>query len=78
MSPVPNLSKPPTPSEFAVIAVVLSGALITVGLIGFGFSLFAPPQKHEAAATLIHLSGWAVGLGAFIGVAFWTVRRFTD
>ena len=70
--------KPPTPSEYAVIAVGASGLLITLGLVGFGFGFFNVPHKAEIAATLMHYSGWSLGIGVFIGFSYWLVRRFTD
>ena len=68
----------PTPSEYAVIAVGASGLLIVLGLVGFGFRIFATPQKAEVAAALTHYSGWSLGIGAFIGFSYWLFRRFTD
>ena len=59
--------EPPTPSEYAVIAVGASGLLILLGLAGFGVRLFAAPQKAEIAAALTHYSTFSLGLGVFIG-----------
>jgi hypothetical protein len=70
--------KRPTPSEYAVIAVGASGVLIILGLAGFGFRIFAPPQKAEIAVALSHYSGWSLGIGVFIGFSFWLFRRFTN
>ena len=76
--PMSYLPEPPTPSEYAVLAVGASTLLIGVGLVRFGFRLFARPQNPEVAVALVHYSGWALGIGVFIGFAYWLVRRFTD
>jgi hypothetical protein len=74
----PGPSKPPTPADYAVIAVCASGLLIILGLVGFGFRIFGAPQKAEVAAALTHYSGWSLAIGVFIGFSFWLARRFTD
>jgi hypothetical protein len=74
---LPDPSKSPTPSEYAVIAVCISG-LIIVSVAGLVVALFAPPQKHAVAAALTHYAGWSLGIGVFVGLAYWLVRRFTD
>ncbi len=68
----------PTPSEYAVIAVGASGLLIILGLVGFGFRIFAAPQKAEVAAALTHYSSWSLGIGVFVGFSYWLFRRLTD
>ena len=73
----PSLSKRPTPSEYAVIAVVISGALIVLGVVALIVAFRAPAEKHEAAASLMHYGGWSLGIGVLIAFAFWLVRRFT-
>lgn len=73
-----NLSRPPTPSEYALIALGLAGLLILFGLVGLGFRIFDAPQQIEVAAALTHYSGWSLALGVFIGVSYWLVRRFSE
>jgi hypothetical protein len=75
---IPTSTKPPTPSEYAVFAICASGALIILGLVGFGFRIFAAPQRAEVSAALTHYSAWSLGVGAFIGLSYWLFRRFTD
>jgi hypothetical protein len=69
--------KRPTPGEYAVIAVVISGALIVLGSVALIAAFRAPPEKHEIAAALAHRGSWSLGIGLFIAFAFWLVRRFT-
>jgi uncharacterized membrane protein (DUF4010 family) len=69
--------KRPTPSEYAVIAVVISGAFMLLGCIALIAAFRAPPEKHELALALLHRGSWSLGVGVFIAFAFWLVRRFT-
>lgn len=78
MSFLPDPTQHPTPSEYAVIALGASGLLIILGLVGFGFRIFATPQKAEVAAALTHYSIWSLGIGVFVGFSYWLFRRFTD
>ena len=78
MSLPPNPSRPPTPTDYAVIAFGFSGLLVVLGAIGLGFGLSAASRKPEVAAALIYYSGWSLGIGLFVGFAYWLVRRFTD
>ena len=70
--------KPPTPAEYAVIAVLISGSLIILGVVGLVFAFRAPPEKHELALALEHYSAWAIGLGVGIALIAWLVRRLTE
>jgi hypothetical protein len=72
-----RLTKRPTPSEYAVIAVVISGGLIVLGAIALIVALRAPASKHDAAISLMHYGFWSLGIGILIAFAFWLVRRFT-
>ena len=74
----PGLSKPPTPTDYGIIAVGASVLLILLGITGFGFGFFTPPQKPEVAAGFKLLSAWSVGIGCFISLTYWLVRRFTE
>jgi hypothetical protein len=74
----PLPTKKPTPSEYAVIAVGSSGLLIVLGLVGFGFRIFAAPQKPEVTAALTHYSAWSLGIGVFIAFCYWLFRRLMD
>jgi hypothetical protein len=69
--------KRPTPGEYEVIAVVISGALIVLGSIALIAAFRAPPEKHEVALELACRGGWSLGIGLFIAFAFWLVRRLT-
>jgi hypothetical protein len=75
---MPDPTKRPTHSEYVVIAIGGSGALIVLGLVGFGFRIFAAPQKAKVAAALTHYSAWSLGIGVFIGFSYWLFRRLTD
>ena len=72
-----RLTKRPTPSEYAVIAIVISAALIVLGLVALVVAFRAPAEKHDAAVLLTHYGIWSVGIGVFIAFVFWLVRRFT-
>ena len=71
-------TKRPTPSEYAVIAIVISAVFILLGVAGFIVALRAPAEKHEAAVQLMHYSAWSVGSGGFVAFAFWLYRRLTQ
>jgi hypothetical protein len=71
-------SKRPTPSEYAVIAVVISGALILLGTVALIAAFRAPPEKHGVALRLVHYGGWSLGIGLFVGFMFWLARRLMD
>lgn len=68
----------PTPSEYAVIAVVIAGLLISFGMAGVAAGFFAAPEKHLVARALIKLGGTMLGLGILVAVAYWAVRRFMN
>jgi preprotein translocase subunit Sss1 len=72
-----NPTQKTTQSEYAVIFVGSSAALIILGLIGFAVRIFAAPQKAEVASELTNLSAGSVGFGAFIGFIYWLIRRIT-
>jgi hypothetical protein len=78
MSYLPEPSKPPTPAEYAVLAVGASALFIALGLVGLGFRFFAHPQNRDVATVLLHGSEWALGIGVFIGFVYWLVRRLTE
>ncbi len=61
-----------------MIVVGASALFIVAGLVGFGFSFFAAPGKAAAAAALAHYSAWSLGIGLFIGVCHWLLRRLMD
>ena len=75
---IPDPTKPPTPSEFAVIAWVIAILLIAFGIFGLVFAFRAPPDKHEIAIALEHRAFLALVIGFGIIGAYWFVRRFTD
>ncbi len=70
--------KPPTASEYAVLAMGTATLLIVLGLVGFGFVLFAAPANEKTVATLIWYSAVSLGLGVLIALAYWIVRRILD
>ena len=74
--PIP--SKPPTPSEWAVLMWAFVILLILAGMAGLIVSLAAPPEKHELAVEIAHYGLGSVGIGVGLGVALWIVRRLVD
>lgn len=75
---LPNPTKPPTPSEYAVIFVVLAGLLIAFGVVALVMAFHAPPKKHALAVALEHRGFLSLGLGAIFAGIFWLYRRLTD
>jgi hypothetical protein len=71
-------TKRPTPSEYAVIAIIISAVFILLGVAGFIVGLRAPAEKRETAVQLMHYSAWSVGSGVFVAFAFWLYRRLTQ
>ena len=71
-------SKPPTPSEYAVLFYAFSILSMLAGIIGLVVSFSAPPEKHEVALALAHYSFWALGIGTVVGFGVWLVRRLID
>ena len=74
----PDPSKPPTPGEYAVIAWLIAGSLIALGLVALFFAFRAPPEKHEIAVNLAHGGLWSLGLGLGTAGIYWLVRRIFD
>ena len=74
--PIP--SKPPTPSEWAVLLWAFIILLVLGGLVGLIVSFSAPPEKHEVAVALAHYSIWTIVAGIGIGFALWVIRRLMD
>ena len=71
-------TKRPTPSEYAVIAVMISAVFIVLGVITLVVAFRADtPEKHIAAVQLMRYGWWSLGSGVLVGFAFWLVRRFT-
>jgi len=75
---LPDPTKPPTPSEFTVIAVVVVISLIAFGVAAVVISFRAPPEKHEMAIALEHLGFWSLGLGVGVAGVFWFYRKIVD
>lgn len=71
-------TKTPTPSEWRVIAAVVSGVFLLLGVTGFGVLVFAAPQKPELAAALVQSSSWSLGIGLTICFGWWLFRRLRD
>jgi hypothetical protein len=74
--PIP--SKPPTPSEYAVLIWAFVVLLVLAGLIGLAVSFSAPPEKHELAVALAHYSLGSLAVAIVIGFVLWLFRRFVD
>jgi hypothetical protein len=73
----PPETEPPTPSEYAVIAGLICGALIIAGLTGFVFAFIAPPEKHALALQVERLSGLSLASGLLFAIVIWLFRKFT-
>jgi len=75
---IPPDIRPPTPAEYAVAVVLISGSLIGFGIVGFIFAFRAPPEKHELALALEHYSALSLGIGIGVALVAWLVRKLTD
>jgi hypothetical protein len=71
-------TKRPTPSEYAVIAVMISAAFIVLGVFMLVVAFRTAPEKQDAAVQLMRYGWWSLGSGVFIGFAFWLVRRLSQ
>jgi hypothetical protein len=69
--------KSPTPSEYAVIAVAAAVALIGYGVIAVCIASRGSADHPTTAAALASRGWWFIGIGTFVAVAYWVVRRFT-
>lgn len=70
-------TKPPTPAEFAVLAMFVSAAFIVMGVVALVVAWRAPAEKHELAANAMNAGFWSVSTGVAIAVAFWLYRRLS-
>jgi len=68
----------PTPSEYAVLAVLASAVFIVLGVIALVVAVRAPEEKQEIAATVMRGGFVSLGIGLTIAVLFWLYRRFTS
>lgn len=68
-------TKPPTPSEYAVITCLIAGSLVALGVVALFIAFRAPPQKHQIAAILEHGGFWSLGVGVGVAGIYWLVRR---
>jgi len=75
---LPEPTKPPTGSEYAVIVWLIAGLLMAFGIAAFVIGFRAPPQKHGVAIALEHCALWSFGLGVGIGAIYLLFRRLTD
>ena len=71
-------SKPPTPSEYAVLAVGLSVLLIGIGVCGFAYAWLGAPARPELVVMLVSISAASTGLGLIVAAAYWLVRRLGE
>jgi hypothetical protein len=71
-------TKPPTPSEYAVIVITIAGLLIAFGAVALALAFRAGPEKHEMAIALEHRGFWSLELGVGIAGLFWLFRRLSQ
>jgi len=69
-------SRPPTPSEWAVLFWAFVTLLIVAGLVALVASFFAEDRK--IAVELVKYGVRTLAVGAGIGLTTWLVRRFVD
>ena len=68
-------SKRPTPSEYAVIVVLLSVVCIILGMVALVMGFRQPPQNHKLAVALEYRGAWCVGVGVIIAFLYWLYRQ---
>ena len=71
-------TKPPTPAEYAVLAVSVAVILIALGVIALISAFLASPKDHAAAMTQVYLGSWSIGLGLLVALGFWFARRYKN
>jgi len=71
-------SRTPTPSEYAVLLVAFLILLILAGGVALVLGFTVAADKPELAAELTQYGAWTMGIGVFLAVAVWLVRRFLD
>ena len=64
--------RPPTQGEYDVLLWCSQWLCLLLGLIGFGFCLFAPPENSDQADLLGDISS----IVFVIGLVLWAARRF--
>jgi len=69
-------SRPPTPSEWAVLFWAFVALLIVSGLVAVIASFFA--ENPKIAVELVKYGARTLTVGVGIGAATWLVRRFVD
>ena len=69
-------SRPPTPSEWAVLLWAFVVLLILAGMVALATSFFVEDRKLAVELAKYGLRTLAVGAG--IGLTTWLVRRFVD
>jgi len=67
----------PTPSEYAVLAVLASVVFIVLGVVALVVAFRAPDDKQELAATVMRGGFVSLGIGLTIAFLFWLHRRLT-
>lgn len=71
-------SRKPTPSEYAVLVVFVSLALIILGIVAIVVGFREPASQHDLAVELEYRGAWCLGIGIAIGFGFWLVRRIME
>jgi hypothetical protein len=71
-------SQKPTPSEYAVLIVCASVALVILGITAIVVAGRAPSEKQELAATVMNGGILSLALGITLAVAFWLFRRLSN
>ena len=73
-----TLAKKSTPSEHAILIVLVVLACIISGIIFLVMGFREPPEKHEIALALEWRGAWCLGIGMAISAGFWLFRRLVD
>jgi len=71
-------SKRPTPSEYAVLVVLISVIFVVFGVVALVMGFRAPAAKHDLALALEYRGAWCLGIGVTIAFGFWLFRRWLD
>ncbi|MGA2053320.1 MAG: hypothetical protein ABSH19_08415 [Opitutales bacterium] len=70
-------TKPPTASEYVVLAVFVSAIFIILGAVALIVAFLKSAQNHPVAAELAYLGWWSLGFGLLVAAGLWLTRKFT-
>ena len=67
--------EPPTQAQYVVVLVGVYILCLLLGLTGFGFWFFAPPEDAEQAEMLRTVSTMITSIGLLAWLGRWVIKR---